>query len=481
MFSRLHSFRKLTTVVVVVALLCLDCLSPLLTATPARADFSVGEERQVGEELLAIVRKEFKVIDDPDVVQYINRVGGEILRVAGPQFFNYHFFVIDNKEFNAFAAPSGLIFIHSGLIKTMDTEGELLSVIGHEVGHAASRHVAEQMAKSTKINATSAAAALASILIGAGPVSEALLTGSLAAGTTMNLKFSREEEEEADRLGYQYLKAMGRNPADMVDMLQKMYRIDRYRQGQVPSYLLSHPEPARRMGYIQDLLLHETKSVHYPPEDEFAFRRIKCRILSISEEPQALLPIYQRQLAKSDNDPDLRAMAYYGISLVQLANADFSGATASLDKVLAHYPHRLILTTDMGAIRYEAGQYDEALRLFQTAHDADPDDDYTKYNLARTLAHQGRQQEAQRFYEQLVEEMPDNADLHYQLGQLEAAMGDTGGGYYHLGAYHWYGGGDAKMARRYLNQAIQQLSEGRAEKKAARDLLALIGRVEKNR
>jgi len=478
MSFRLSYARSLAIVVLVVSLVCGDLLSPLMPLSPVFA-FTVGEEREVGEELLAIVRKELKVIDDPDVVQYINRVGGDILRVAGPQFFNYHFFVIDNKEFNAFAAPSGLIFVHSGLIRTMGTEGELVSVIAHEIGHAASRHIADRIAKSTKVNVGTAAAALAGILLGAGPVSEALVAGSLAAGTTMNLKFSRQDEEEADRLAYQYMERLHRNPEAMASMLQKMYRIDRYRQGQVPSYLLTHPEPANRLSYVQDLLLRGNKAASYPVEDEFAFRRIKCRILSRSEEPQRLLPVYQRQAAREDGDPGQRVMAQYGISLVQLTNADFRGAMASLAKVMAYFPDKPILITDLGVIYFEAGDYGKALALFQQAYGIAPDDDYTKYNLARALVHQRLPAEAQRLYEQLLVDMPDNAELHSQLGRLKAEMGDLAAGYYHLGAYHWYGG-DTKMAKRYLHQAIEGLPDGRAEKKAARELLNQIARVEQH-
>ncbi|MCK4839496.1 MAG: M48 family metalloprotease, partial [Desulfobulbaceae bacterium] len=87
--------------------------------------FSIVKEKELGEKMQSLLRKEFKLIDDPDVAQYINDLGQQILAVAGPQYFNYQFFVIDNKDFNAFAAPSGLIFIHSGLISGMTSENEL--------------------------------------------------------------------------------------------------------------------------------------------------------------------------------------------------------------------------------------------------------------------------------------------------------------------------------------------------------------------
>ena len=93
----------------------------------------MGDEKKIGEQLLTLIRREFKLIDEPDIIQYINELGRSTLEVAGPQFFDYHFFVINNKELNAFAAPSGLIFFHTGLIESLDSEGELVGVVAHEI------------------------------------------------------------------------------------------------------------------------------------------------------------------------------------------------------------------------------------------------------------------------------------------------------------------------------------------------------------
>lgn len=449
-----------------------------LLAVPVRpvSAFTVGDEKDVGEQLMAIVRKEFKVIDEPDVVQYVNRLGGEILQVAGPQFFNYHFFVIDNKEFNAFAAPSGMIFIHSGLIRTMDSEGELISVMAHEVGHAASRHIADRIAKSTKINAGTVAMALAGVLIGAGPVSEALVAGSLAAGTTMSLKFSRQDEEEADRLAYKYMKELHCNPVSLVSMLRTMYRIDRYRQGQVPAYLLTHPEPARRLSYVQNLLSMDGSDA-YPAEDQFAFRRIKCRILALSDETASMMPLYEREVADSSLDPDRRLMAMYGLSLGQLAAGDFTGAIASLAKVMARFPDKSILQTDLGAIHFEAGNFEKAQACFRETLAVSPDSLQAKYYLARTLHRLHRLRESARLYEELLFKMPDNAGLHKKLGSIKAELGEMAAGYYHLGACQWYEGNE-KVAKRHLQQAVELATESEV-KKAAEELLATIARVEK--
>lgn len=125
--------------------------------------FSIGDEREVGEKLLYSVRSAFTLKDDPDITQYITKLGQSVLGVAGIQYFDYHFFVIDDKEFNAFAAPSGLIFLHSGLIGTMNSEDELLSVIAHEIGHINKRHLASRVETGTYSGIASLGLALAAL------------------------------------------------------------------------------------------------------------------------------------------------------------------------------------------------------------------------------------------------------------------------------------------------------------------------------
>jgi predicted Zn-dependent protease len=149
--------------------------------------FTIGEERQVGEKLLYTVRSSFEVLDEPDLIQYLNALGAEVIEVAGVQFFDYNFFVVKNNEFNAFAAPSGLIFFHSGLVEKMESENELVSVLAHEIGHIVKRHISSRISKQKKISIATMGMMLAAIALGGGAATEALLAGSLAAGQSASL------------------------------------------------------------------------------------------------------------------------------------------------------------------------------------------------------------------------------------------------------------------------------------------------------
>jgi beta-barrel assembly-enhancing protease len=128
------------------------------------------------------------------------QLGREVLETVGPQNFDYRFFVVKSNQFNAFAAPAGLVFFYTGLIETMHTEDQLLSVLAHEIGHVVSRHIAQRLDKSAKVSAISLLLGVAGLALGVPGLSQGLLTGSMAAGQTVNLQYSREDEEQADRL-----------------------------------------------------------------------------------------------------------------------------------------------------------------------------------------------------------------------------------------------------------------------------------------
>jgi len=429
---------------------------PFHTLSPSNAQaFTIGEEREVGEKLLSIVRKEFALIDDPDITEYITLLGRQTLQLAGSQFFDYHFFIIDNKEFNAFAAPSGLIFFHSGLVDICASEGELASVLAHEIGHAASRHIADRISKSGKVNAGTTALMLAGLLIGGGALSQALITGSMAGGALANLKFSRQDEEEADRLAYKWMKEQDRDPREMVSMLKKMRRVSRYHRNQIPTYLLTHPEPENRIGYIEDKILQDPQT-QFPGHDEFDFQRFKYRVQTLAKDTQSILPILKNKAADPEtlkNDP----MVFFGLSQAYLTNRDYQKAEESLRKVMVRFPEKHVLKTDLGRIKLEAGETKEALKIFQEVNKDNPYGIYNTYYLAKTLQQEGQQAQAVIIYEQLLERLPTYPKLYYDIGRIRAAMGNQALGHYNLGLYHFYLGA-TPTALFHFNQAIKGLS-----------------------
>ena len=443
---------------------------------PAQA-FSVGEEREVGEQLLTMVRKGFNLIDEPDVVQYINKLGDETLAIVGSQYYDYHFFVIKNKELNAFAAPSGLIFFHTGLIESLDSENALIGVIAHEIGHVVSRHLASRMEKSSKINVMTMLGVLAGIALGSGDLAQAMVNGSMAAGQSAALSFSRLDEEESDRLAFKWMQEMDRDPEAMVDMLNEIRNVNRYRHGRIPPYLLTHPGPDMRMGYIQDLVLFSDKK-QYADIDNFEFQRIKQRLISITRDPIRMISYYQNVTAAAQQETPETMMLKYGLSQVYLAAAEFDKAADTLQEVIAFYPSRAILKTDMGVIHYKAGRYQQALDLLSEARRQKPKDGFTIYNLALTLEKAGRLEEAIKYFEELILLIPDFTRVYFQLGNIMITHGNKGEGYYNLGIYYWYEG-DLSSAKHHFTQATKHLPADSKHRDNSVKILEKIAKYQK--
>ena len=470
------TFRRLTAYIICAVFLLGNLPLAGFSPPPAQA-FSIGEEREVGEKLLSIIRKEFTLLDDPDLTEYVTNLGQQTLQLAGPQFFDYHFFIIDNKDFNAFAAPSGLIFFHSGRIELCDTEGELVSVLAHEIGHAASRHIADRISKSGKVNATSTALMLAGLLLGGGgALGQAVVTGSMAGGMTANLKFSREDEEEADRLSYKWMQEEKRDPADMVNMLKKMRRVSRYHRKQVPTYLLTHPEPENRIGYIEDLILQDPQK-KIQVQDEFAYQRFKYRVQALTRDTQSILPILQNKAEEPgalQNDP----MIFFGLSQAYLANRDFKKAEETLQKVINRFPDKPILKTDLGRIKLEAGETKKALEIFQEINRLNPAETYNTYYLAKALQQTGEPAQAVLIYENLAERMPTYAKLYQEIGRIRAALGNKALGHYNLALYQYYEG-SSLSARYHIAEALKNLPEKDPLFPKLKELKSKIDRIDK--
>lgn len=441
--------------------------------------FSVGEEREVGEQLLTMVRKSFKLIDEPDVIQYINELGRETLAVAGSQYFDYHFFVINNKELNAFAAPSGLIFFHSGLIESLDSEGELVGVMAHEVGHVVSRHLADRMKKTARISAATMLGVLVGIAIGAGPLSEAIIAGSSAAGQSAALSFSRLDEEEADRLAFKWMQEQNRDPAAMVDMLHEIHTMNRYRMGYVPPYLLTHPGPDVRMSYIQDLLLFSEKKP-YDTVDEFSFQRFKSRVISLSKDPIQLISYYKNATDTIESGTQAAAMNNYILSQAYLAAADYEKAEQALLKTMAFFPDKTVLKADLGVIYLKSNRAAEAEALLQEALRADRNNGFVSFYLAMAYEKTGKLKEASALYEELLIMMPDYTKLYYELANLKAKLNSQEEGFYYYGYYYWYEG-DLTNARNYFSRAATLLPQDSSKKSDAENMLRKIAQFEKQK
>lgn len=164
-----------------------------------------------------------------------------------PYKFDFHL-LADEQTINAFALPGGQIFITEGLIKLMRTEGELAGVLGHEIGHVVARHAAEHIAKAQLTQGLTGAAVLATYDPD-DPSTQRTAAVAALIGSLINMKFSRDDELEADRLGVRFTSEAGYDPRAMIRMMETLAQASKGQRP--PEFFSTHPNPERRIEQIQ--------------------------------------------------------------------------------------------------------------------------------------------------------------------------------------------------------------------------------------
>jgi predicted Zn-dependent protease len=229
-----------------VAWLVSACATNPVTGKRQFTLMSEAQEIQIGHESDAEVRKEMGVYDDPELQRYVEQVGTRLAASSERPNLPWHFTIVDVAAVNAFALPGGYISITRGILPYLDDEAELAGVLGHEIGHVTARHAAEQYTRA--MGAQLGLAGLGIFVPEARPFGQAAESGL----GLLFLKYSRDDELQADQLGAGYAARNGWDPKAVPEFLATLGRLDATtdRAG-VPNWLLTHPQPTDRVERIQ--------------------------------------------------------------------------------------------------------------------------------------------------------------------------------------------------------------------------------------
>ncbi len=210
--------------------------------------YSLEREIALGKALAQEVERSAKFVDDPMVVDYVNRVGQNLVRNSDARV-PFTIKVIDSDQINAFALPGGFFYVFSGLILHADEESELAGVMGHEIAHVCARHGTRN---ATKAEITEIAAIVGSLFIPYTWTGYAMYEGMQFAIPLQFLKFSRDAEREADFLGLQYMYKAGYDPNSYVTFFEKVQAEEKRRPGSIPKVFADHPPTPERIRNIQE-------------------------------------------------------------------------------------------------------------------------------------------------------------------------------------------------------------------------------------
>ncbi|MFN3976408.1 MAG: M48 family metalloprotease [Aquificaceae bacterium] len=361
------------------------------------------KEIEIGKSYVPYAIEEFDgLYPDRQVQEYIRSVGFSLAKVAERKL-PYEFYLVNSSQVNAFALPGGPVMITRGLLLRLDSESELANVLAHELGHINARHHARFLEKQFGL---SLLLNIGAILVGGKPYGEALLQFGQIGASLLTLKFSRDQEREADRYGLIYAYRAGYDPMGMIRVFEMFKSMER--GGRAPEWLSTHPLPETR--------IQEAKKVieSFRPEGRFIqdtqdFQAAKEKLLKTKpsfdefekgkkafankDQRQALLH-FQRAVEIYPQNYTARAyMAYI------LANGgDLSQAERQSSLALQTMPEVFLTNYIHGYVKFLRRDYQESLKYLQKANQLIPDHASTHYYLGRNYEALGQRNRAIEHY-----------------------------------------------------------------------------------
>ena len=433
--------------------------------TPQAAiGLTVSEEEKMARSFLGVIFKYFEIIEDPTIVNYVNKVGNRIVAGLDKPLFHYRFYVINTHTYNAFAIPAGYIFINSGLLMAMENEEELAGILGHEIAHVNARHISQRIAISKKIGWARMAGMAAGVLMGlagaGGDASQAMTAGSAAAAQTAELSYSRENEMQADQLGLIYLAEAGYGGEGLLKILKTMRSKQWYDSKQVPTYMMTHPAIDERIAYIDGQLSAVPKTPKPQAQKSSGeFERVLTQLMTQYGDENLVLR--ETEAAVKDHPADLLARHRYGLILARVGRRE--EAIDQLRMVLEKRAFDPYVLRDIGRVYFLDGQYQQALKMLKTAHKMIPDDAECGLYLGETQLELGSFDDASAIFLDVVKKNPTYTQAYYFLGQSLGKQGDLADAHYNLAIYHARKR-DYKTAVVQLRRALKYAKD--AEKRA---------------
>lgn len=320
------------------------------------------QEKMLGQRWLRAYRSQVPTSSDPLIINYLEQLFAQLIPYSQLTEKRIDLVVVENKTLNAFAVPGNIIGVHTGLLNYAKSENQLATVLAHEMGHLSQRHYARRLEQQKNMMVPMLAGMLAGLVLAANSNSDAgmaAIMGTQAAAQQASLAFSRQNEQEADRIGMQTMVEAGLDPHAAADMFEEMVRANRLNR-RPPEYLLTHPVSETR---VADARNRAQQYPRKPSADDLEYQLMRTRVRFAAEEtPQIAAKMFKSELDKESLSPDA---SRYGWALA-LANASqFDAARDALAPLLAKEPERVTYQIMRADIEIAAEHYKAALGILE--------------------------------------------------------------------------------------------------------------------
>ncbi len=394
---------------------------------------SIDDEIEMGEEFLLRIKKRFVLLDDDFADKFFNELGQYLITPLEIKHFPFHFYVIKDNTINAFAAPGGHIFFFSGIIEVLSSIDELAAVLCHEIGHISARHMANRMEQGKKLGLAAMAGILAGMLIG-GEAAGALIAGSMAAGTQVQLHYSRIDERQADQLSFKYMKSARYAPEGMINALKKISMGSWLTADNIPPYLLSHPTGPERMSNLDTMLADYTPLPTNEQAKKFRalFPFFRSIVMAKSLELQQAEKLFNSELEKETDTCASRL----GLGIVHMRKLEYAQAISRLKKALEEKPGFVPVLANLGKAYQMNGQDSQAVPLLKKALDRGHGDNSLRFLLAISYENLEQYGKAIRIFEKLTYFQPVKDEVYKHLGISYGRTNRLARAHYNFGIYY---------------------------------------------
>ncbi len=399
-----------------------DSAGTVLTAEQAQT---------IGSEAMAQLRRAGKLEEDPGIRRYLTGLGNR-LAAASDQPRQLTFFVVNDPTVNAFALPGGYVGVHTGLILATHSESELAAVLAHEIAHVTQHHIERGLEAAGKMNLPLTAALIAAVLLGSKnpELGQAAIASSVAGAYQSQLNFTRENEQEADRVGMQMLTGTGFDARSMPSFFERLKEESRFYSG-LPEFLSTHPVTDSRIADTRARA--EQLPRHNQGDDPTGYLTTKARLrVTAARDPRELLKQLDVELRTATGGE--RDGLRFARALALERTADYGQASETLKQLLSTPPPRVAWLEALGRVQLAAGETQAALATYAQGVSLYPNNPELSLAYVDALLRTGATEQARTVLRGL------NADEWPQVHQLTARVADQAGqpgeSHFHLAEYY---------------------------------------------
>ena len=388
-----HGLSKQFLIAIVIAMISLTSIAqtgrvdlPELGSS-AGTLLSTAEEQEYAAALIRQMRAYELLIEDPLINDFFSDMGFNLAAQSDKPGAAFTFVVLDQSVINAFAAPGGVIALHSGLILLADSQDEVAGVLSHEIAHITQLHMYRAFEKGKTMNIISMLAMMGLILAsgGNGEVITGAVMGAQAASMQAQINFTRHNEIEADRVGIRTLSASGYDPQGMSDFFEKMGQTSRANGEGPPEFLRTHPVSVNRIAEAESRIAGLPK---VEPAEGRRFHIVQARLRALLEkDPNKAISHFNNEL-ESTLSESRRNGNLYGLAIAKQKNAEYDEAAEILSGLLEKEPSRLAFQLQMANLHLKRGNHQQAIDVLADLYHAFPGNQAIALEYAKALLDQ---------------------------------------------------------------------------------------------